>query len=195
MKKLMVLLMVLAIAMGSVFAAEGYWSGTAVSDSSSDPAELKVTLDLNGFQGLYTIGFTDTAVETATGEDAQEVTITPISDYTLTLKDDEYIGDAYVYYAVKTPAKQTLSFNMSVSGALDEQSSEKTIDWEVKAGKATLNSENYTTETEVGTFTSEDGSYAIGSWPMSMTTVGFLADGAGADEVYTATVKLTVKTT
>ena len=192
MKKLMVLLMVLAIAMGSVFAAEGYWSGTAVSDTSSDPAELKVTLDLEGFQGLYTIGFTDTAVETEPEGDPQEVTITPISDYTLTLKNDEYIGDAYVYYAVKTDQK--LSFNMAVSGALDEQNSEKAIDWEVKAGNATLNSGNYGAEQEVGTFEG-DGSYAIGSWPMSMTTVGFLADSTAAGEVYTATVKLTVKTT
>ena len=190
MKKILVLLMVMAIAMGSMFAAEGSWTGTSVTNTASEAATLEVSLNLKNYAGTYAIGFTETAVEEKT-EGAADVTITPTGTLTLTPDNDEYVGTVYGYYAIKSGTDVTLSFEMSADDKLTEQTTtSKTIEWTVKAADTPLT----TSPTEVKAVPFENGVYKIGSFPVSITTDGFISANTATDEVYTGTISLTVKT-
>lgn len=190
MKKILVLLMVMAIAMGSMFAAEGSWTGTSVTNTASEAATLEVSLNLKDYAGTYAIGFTETAVEEKT-EGAADVTITPTGTLTLTPDNDEYVGTVYGYYAIKSGTDVTLSFEMSADDKLTEQTTtSKTIEWTVTAADTPLT----TSPTEVKAVPFENGVYKIGSFPVSITTDGFISANTAANEVYTGTISLTVKT-
>lgn len=191
MKKILVLLMVMAIAMGSMFAAEGSWTGTSVSDTASEAATLEVSLNLKDYAGTYAIGFTETAVEEKTGSDATGITITPTGTLTLTPDNDEYVGTVYGYYAIKSGTGVTLSFEMSADDKLTEQTkTSKTVDWTVTAADTPLT----TSAQEVKSAEFTQGEYKIGSFPVSITTDGFISANTAANEVYTGTISLTVKT-
>lgn len=190
MKKILVLLMVMAIAMGSMFAAEGSWTGTSVTNTASEAATLEVSLNLKDYAGTYAIGFTETAVEEKT-EGAADVTITPTGTLTLTPDNDEYVGTVYGYYAIKSGTDVTLSFEMSADDKLTEQTTtSKTIEWTVTAADTPLT----TSPTEVKAVLFENGVYKIGSFPVSITTDGFISANTATNEVYTGTISLTVKT-
>ena len=190
MKKILVLLMVMAIAMGSMFAAEGSWTGTSVTNTASEAATLEVSLNLKDYAGTYAIGFTETAVEEKT-EGAADVTITPTGTLTLTPDNDEYVGTVYGYYAIKSGTDVTLSFEMSADDKLTEQTTtSKTIEWTVTAADTPLT----TSPTEVKAVPFENGVYKIGSFPVSITTDGFISANTATNEVYTGTISLTVKT-
>lgn len=190
MKKILVLLMVMAIAMGSMFAAEGSWTGTSVTNTASEAATLEVSLNLKDYAGTYAIGFTETAVEEKT-EGAADVPITPTGTLTLTPDNDEYVGTVYGYYAIKSGTDVTLSFEMSADDKLTEQTTtSKTIEWTVTAADTPLT----TSPTEVKAVSFEDGVYKIGSFPVSITTDGFISANTATNEVYTGTISLTVKT-
>ena len=191
MKKILVLLMVMAIAMGSMFAAEGSWTGTSVSDTASEAATLEVSLNLKDYAGTYAIGFTETAVEEKVGGDATAVTITPTGTLPLTPDNDEYVGTVYGYYAIKSGEDVQLSFEMFADDKLTEQTeTSKTIEWTVTAADTPLT----TSPTEVKAVQFTQGEYKIGSFPVSITTDDFISASTAKDEVYTGTISLTVKT-
>lgn len=196
MKKILVLLMVMAIAMGAVFAVDAAGStsvDSVTTSASSNRASLEVTVDLSQYEGLYTFGFTGTEVAAATGEGAQAVTITPLTSIGLTPENDEFTGSAYVYYAVKAPNAQKLLFDVTLSGPLTNGT--KNLAWQVSDGTGTevVKSTAPETAANVGEFTSA-GTYAIGSFPIKMTTDGFLSFETEDVTELAGSVYLTIRT-
>lgn len=196
MKKLMVLLMVLAIAMGSVFAteSEGQWGGNVVTAETGDSATLNVKLDLTKGMNLFNIGF---ATKEVTKENINDASIVQ-KDLVLELNGSEYTGTTYIYYGIKNTIDAAYDISLSIDGALKSDSDATGIDWTIKSEDgSTVSLVSQTTGqtlsdevwSDVGASQSE---FTVVSMPINISTDGFLDDKNLKNEIYSGTVKLTI---
>lgn len=196
MKKLMVLLMVLAIAMGSMFAAdsEGQWGGNVVTEGTGDSAILNVKLDLTKGMNLFNIGF---ATKEVTKENINDASIVQ-KDLVLELNGSEYTGTTYIYYGIKNTTEDAYDISLSIDGALKSASDEKGIDWTIKSEDGSTVS--LVSQTSGQTLSNEvwsgvgasQSDFTVVSMPINISTDGFLGDSHLENEIYSGTVKLTI---
>lgn len=199
MKKLMVLLMVLAIAMGSVFAAEseGQWGGNVVTAGTGDSATLNVKLDLKKGMNLFNIGF---ATKEVTKENINDASIVQ-KELVLELNGSEYTGTTYIYYGIKNTTEAAYDISLSIDGALKSDNDQTTgIDWTIKSEDGSTVSlvsqaEGRTLSDEVWSNVGANQSqFTVVSMPINISTDGFLLDDDThlKNEIYSGTVKLTI---
>lgn len=197
MKKLMVLLMVLAIAMGSVFAAEseGQWGGNVVTAGTGDSATLNVKLDLTKGMNLFNIGF---ATKEVTKENINDASIVQ-KELVLELNGSEYTGTTYIYYGIKNTTEAAYDISLSIDGALKSDSDTAGIDWTIKSEDGSTVS--LVSQTSGQTLSDEvwsdvgasQSGFTVVSMPINISTDGFLDDNNLENEIYSGTVKLTIK--
>lgn len=193
MKKILVLLMVMAIAVGSVFAAEGQWGGSAISGDGVDPkATLEVTLKLSG-NDLFNIGF---ASEEVTTENIDTVANNPLKTLALELDGSEYQGKAYVYYGIKSLTANKYDVSLSIDGALTAPNDEEGIAWGISSGGSSFVTSGEANTPKVifdGVGSASDNVFKVESKELAISTTDFQGElGLDTTNQYSATVTLTI---
>lgn len=190
MKKILVLLMIMAIAIGSVFAAEGQWGGNTVTDDSK--ATLEVTLKLDG-EDLFNIGFASDAVDE---ESISSSAFTPLKELALELDGSEYQGKAYVYYGIKSLSTNKYDISLEIDGALKTATDTDGIAWGITSGDFNVTSAG--TKTGLifdGVGSDTDNTFKVESKELAISTTDFLGEtDLDTDNQYSATVTLKIAT-
>ena len=178
MRKVLVTLALMAIAMGMVFAeaAAGNVNGTDVADLTNG-AKLTVTLDMvdDDNSKYFEIGFTSKALADDTVPTAANP-VTPLETVALTERVEggemqNTANSAYVYYIVKGAA---VKISLGIADALKATGDETGIDWQVVANGKTISSTGDAVEIEDNIGSS--GVTKVKSYPLSISTVGLLSD-------------------
>lgn len=188
MKKILVLLMVMAIAMGSVFAADGSWTGDAVTADSNAVLNVRLSLDTTN---IFTIGFTDEAEVTTENIDS----ITPKTELVLAPEGSEYTGTTNIYYGVKNLEEgKTYKIRITIGDALHAGESYDDINWTATttAGPVTVAS-NGTKSGDVWTSIGGTKQYEVNYTQLAVSTDGFVdVNNPDTDTDYTGTITLTI---
>lgn len=192
MKKILVLLMIMAIAMGSVFAAEGQWGGSSIPSDGSAAATLEVTLKLDG-EDMFNIGFASDAVD----EDSiSSSAFTPLKELALELDGSEYQGKAYVYYGIKSLSTNEYDISLEIDGALKTTTDTDGIKWGITSGDFNVTSGGTKSGLifdDVGSDT--DNTFKVESKELAISTTDFLGEtDLDTSEQYSATVTLKIST-
>lgn len=209
MKKVLVMLAVMAIAMGVVVAAEGTgeYAVNALTDASTDKATLEVTLDLGPNSNLgkhYQIGFTTTDVKGFSAEDLGTTGIAPLKtvalDKATTDGDLTHDETVYVYWAIKAPKAESenIKLGLSLPGNMTSATdTENGIKWSVTPDGITA----IETET-VGAAVSNEavkkvqttGEMIIDCMPITISTVDLRGTNTTKEESYSTTLTLSIAT-
>lgn len=149
MKKVFVMLAIMAIAMGVVIAepaGTGEYAVNKLTNADTDKATLEVTLDLGGGSSLlnhYQIGFTSTDVSDYSAADL-DAGITPLKtvalDQATTDGDLTHDEKVYMYWAIKAPSSESENIKIGLSLAGNMTSDTDTsngIKWSVTPGSGT----------------------------------------------------------
>lgn len=193
MKKVLVMLAVMAIAMGSVFSADpapmGTGSQTATNLSSLDPATLQVTLDLGSESGLgkhYQVGFS--SVEVKDIDDVADAKTLPLETPTAT---GDLSGTTNVYWAIKDSASLSYKIALNIAANLKSDSDNTGIAWKVAVGEGGEAEE--VTVSDASTYTaiktiSTTGGFDVDSLPLTISTVGLRSTATTKNESYSGTL-------
>ena len=192
MKKILALLMIMAIAMGSVFAVEaGQWGGDMITGDSA--ASLEVTMKLSG-KDIFNIGF---ASEAVTAETINSEAFKPLESLELELDGTEYQGTAYVYYGIKAPSNTTYTISLAIDDNLRTTVSDKTtIPWKISSVENFSIASN---STKTGNIFAEaksgkDGKFNVDFKKLNISTEGFMGlDNLDYVNPYSANVTVTIK--
>ena len=190
MKKIMVLLMIMAIAMGCVFADAGSWTGDTVSGTDSY-AELSVKLQLSG-TNIFSIGFSDSEVTTENID-----SVTPKTELSLSPNGLEYTGSTNIYYAIKNLDTTDYTISLEIGDALASSDEEKdTIEWIASATgdqKADVSSKESGTKSAPVWTVGKTANYEVGYTSLTVSTDGF-AEVTNPDTTnpYFGTLKLKI---
>lgn len=189
MKRFLVMLAIMAIAMTGVFAAEGtgsYVLTDELTGATTDKATLEVTLDLtpeSEYGRYYQIGFTkEDNVASFTADDLESIEpVKTIALATLTETDDLTNSDVNVYWAIRIPSDESVNIGLKLGGNMTASSSDPSgIKWSVTPGEgATKKDALTTTAVGEGGAASEEavvsvqgtGALAFGSFPITISTV------------------------
>ena len=192
MKKIMVLLMIMAIAIGSVFAAEGQWGGSTIPSDGSAAATLEVTLKLEG-KDMFNIGF---ASEEVTADTINSDAFAPLETLALELDGKEYQGKAYVYYGIKSLSANEYDITLEIDGALKTATDTDGIAWGITSGDFNVTSAG--TKTGLifdGVGSDTDNTFKVESKELAISTTDFLNEtNLDNDNQYSATVTLKIAT-
>lgn len=220
MKRFLVMLAIMAIAMAGVFAAEpatestgGSGSFVATGSAWSDAggsATLEVTLDLGPESPLgkyYEVGFTDTDVTDFSADDfyAEVRTfgkVTTVALDKITDTDDVENSDpVYVYWAIRATKGSKYNIGLSLPGNMTVGSDSTGINWSVTPGKGADSTTAITTTQAGGEVGKEDvkvvtanEKMVIGCFPITISTEN-LRSKTDIDykNEYKTTLTLTVK--
>lgn len=187
MKKILVLLMVIAIAMGSVFAAPGTgsWTGDEIGEGG-ESATLGVKLQLNSMD-IFTIGFTDEAEVNAGNIDS----VTPKTELILSPEGSEYTGTTNIYYGVKNLGEGTYKIGITIGNDLTAGSGTD-IPWEASAASANVSSQG-TKSGDVWTSVGSTQEYEVNYTQLAISTDGFVGlSDLNTKDAYEGTITLTI---
>lgn len=208
MKKVLVMLAVMAIAMGVVVAAPGTgeYAVNVLTDARTDKATLEVTLDLGSGSNLgkhYQIGFTSTNVKDYTPAQL-DAGITPLKtvalDKATTDGDLTHEEPVYVYWAIKAPKAESenIKLGLSLPGNMtSDTDTENGVKWSV-----TPEGVDAIATTAVGTAASNDavkkvkttGEMIIDCMPITISTVDLRETSTTKEESYSTTLTLSIAT-
>ena len=209
MKKVLVMLAVMAIAMGVVVAAPGTgeYAVNVLTDARTDKATLEVTLDLGPNSALgkhYQIGFTTTDVKGFSAGDLGTTGIAPLKtvalDKATTDGDLTHHEKVYVYWAIKAPQanSENIKLGLSLPGNMTSASDTANgIKWSV-----TPEGVDAIATTYVGTPESNDevkkikttGEMIIDCMPITISTVDLRGTSTTEEESYSTTLTLSIAT-
>lgn len=188
MKKILVLLMVMAIAMGSVFAVPGTgsWTGDSIG-VSGESATLGVKLQLSSME-IFTIGFTDQAEVNAGNIDS----VTPKTELILSPEGSEYTGTTNIYYGVKNLDEGT-TYKIGITIGDDLSAGSGTdIPWNASAASAYVSSQG-TKSGDVWESVGTTQEYEVNCTQLSISTDGFVGlTGLNTTTPYEGTITLTI---
>ena len=191
MKKILALLMIMAIAMGSVFAVEaGQWGGDEITGDSA--ASLEVALKLSG-DDIFNIGF---ASEAVTADTINSEAFKPLESLELEIDGTEYQGTAYVYYGIKAPSDKTYTISLAIDDNLKTTESGKTtIPWKISSVENfSIDSKSTKTGNIFAAASSgTDGEFKVESKELSISTEGFMGlENLDYNNPYSANVTVTI---
>ena len=192
MKKFLVLLMIMAIAMGSVFAAEGQWGGGAIPEDGSAAATLEVTLKLDG-EDMFNIGF---ASEEVTAETINSDAFAPLETLALELDGKEYQGKAYVYYGIKSLSTNKYDISLSIDGPLKATNDQDGIAWGISSeGESVATSASSEAKIIFPEVSSNNNEFTVVSKQLVLSTTDFEnEEGLDTANQYSANVTLKIAT-
>ena len=194
MKKVLVMLAIMAIAMGSVFSADPAPMGTGsqieTDFNSLDPATLQVTLDLGSESGLgkhYQVGFSSAAVEKIA--DVADARTLPLKTPTAT---GDLSGTTNVYWAIKDTASTTYKIALNIAANLKSDNDNTGIAWKVAVGEGGEAEEDVTVS-DASTYTTiktieTTGGFDVDSLPLTISTVGLRSTATTQSESYSGTL-------
>lgn len=214
MKRFLVMLAIMAIAMTAVFAepGTGILKQTGSEWTGSGSATLEVTLDLGPESPLgkyYEVGFTDTDVSEFSADDfygteetpRQFSNLTTIALDKVTEDDDVENSDpVYVYWAIRATKDSKYNIGLSLPGNMTTVSDTSGIAWSVTPGTGADSTDAITTSTanvQVGNENVKAVTAAeemvIGCFPITISTEN-LRSNTKLDYVndYKTTLTLTV---
>lgn len=217
MKKFLLTLAMLAIAIGMVVATPGEYVTNNLTTVTTDKATLEVTLDLSSTSNLnkhYQIGFTNEPVNATTtidSIDARDPLTTIELDLATTSGDVANSNPAYVYWAIKAPVSESIKIGLSLPGNMISEGDETTgVKWSVTPGSVTPGSgpdsvkvsTDVIATTNVSTGDSNEavvtitgtGTMVTGSFPITISTVD-LRTTTTVQEEYSSTLTVTIKNT
>ena len=189
MKKVLLVLAILAIAMTTVFAVEGTGSASNTSlDTKGTSATLEVTLNLTSDLANYVeVGFSSNEVKTT---NVGEGTANGVSDATVIksialteanggdLSNPD--GTAYVYWIIKGLSGTTANITLEAGQHLAQESGDPTITW-IATAKTSEGDKSTTSYGQSGSASAatvatviSDGSLEVGSAPLKISTVDLL---------------------
>ena len=189
MKRFLVMLAIMAIAMTGVFAVEGtgsYVWTDELTGATTDKATLEVTLDLtpeSEYGRYYQIGFTENDnVASLTADDLESIEpVKTIDLATLTETDDLTNSDVNVYWAIRIPSDESVNIGLKLGGNMTASSSDQSgIKWSVTPGEGATKQDVLTTSAVgAGGAASEEavvsvqgtGALKFGSFPITISTV------------------------
>ena len=189
MKRFLVMLAIMAIAMTGVFAVEGtgsYVWTDELTGATTDKATLEVTLDLtpeSEYGRYYQIGFTENDnVASLTADDLESIEpVKTIDLATLTETDDLTNSDVNVYWAIRIPSNESVNIGLKLGGNMTATSDQSTgIKWSVTPGEGATKQDVLTTSAVgAGGAASEEavvsvqgtGALKFGSFPITISTV------------------------
>lgn len=193
MKKVLVMLAVMAIAMGSVFSADpapmGTGSQTATNLASLDPATLQVTLNLGELGKHYQVGFS--SVEVKDIDDVADATTLPLETPTAT---GDLSGTTNVYWAIKDTAGVPYKIALNIAENLKSDTDNTGIAWKVAidggdvAEVAVSNASTYTTIKTIET----SGKFDVDSLPLTISTIGLRSTATTQSESYSGTLSVKI---
>ena len=203
MKKVLTLLVIMTIVLGTVFAAPGTGNASSEDLSSGFNATMEVTLDLSSDSDLtkyFEIGFSTAPV---TAVPTEESPVTPkttikLEDATGADGDIRNKEDVYIYWIVKG---DNVDLTLSTGAALDSSEVDATdIHWSATIG--TISGEGGTASdsearsdgsNDTASVTGIDGTSAIkvGSAPLTISTIDLLST-TGVNGNYTGKLTLSI---
>lgn len=138
MKKFLVMLAIMAIAVSGAFAVEGTgaWVGTGTESPVNKNATMEVTLDLSSGSVLgkyYMIGFTSSVASLSSTNLEVEPLKTVALNTATTTGDFTTQGDVYVYWAIKDSSTKydiQLSLDNDLTTSSEEEG-DKFVKWSV----------------------------------------------------------------
>lgn len=205
MKKFLVMLAIMAIAVSGAFAAEGTgaWVGTGTESPVNKNATMEVTLDLSSESTLgkyYMIGFTSSVA----GLSSTSLEVEPLKTVALntatTTGDFTTQGDVYVYWAIKDSSTKydiQLSLDNDLTTSSEEEGN-KFVKWSVtptsEGLKLTSNgtgTESQNKSTVVGNSIGGAAGMQTGSNKITISTEDLL-ESSYAEGEYTGTLTVTI---
>ena len=189
MKKFLVMLAILAIAIAGV-SAEARWTGTTLDTNSK--AEVQVSLDLGGDLGrYYQIGFS-------------EVEVTPATDLATLSLETEIVLDqeqnsgeiqnaansTYVYYAVQIPSGESVNIGFEIAKNLTADGDDEGIVWTASANSKTATAGESEGKAVITTVQG-NGELQVDSFPVTVSTSGLRSHEYVAKK-YTGNLVVTV---
>lgn len=204
MKKVLVMLAIMAIAIGVVIAepaGTGEYAVNKLTNAETDKATLEVTLDLGGSSSLlnhYQIGFTSTDVSGYSAADLDNG-ITPLKtvalDQATTDGDLTHDEEVYMYWAIKAPSSASENIKIGLSLAGNMTSDTDTSDTDTSDGikwSVTPGSGDAIETAAVNSSVSDDdvvkvkttGEMIINCLPLTISTVDLRENTTYEEETY-----------
>ena len=188
MKKFLVMLAILAIAIAGV-SAEARWTGTTLGDDSK--ATVQVSLNLGGDLGkYYQIGFSEEEVTPETDLS----TLSP--DTEIVLDQEQNSGEiqnaansSYVYYAIQIPSNESVNIGFEIAENLKADGDSEGIAWTASANSNTakVGADGKAVITKV----QGNGELQVNSFPVTVSTSGLRSHEYVAKK-YTGNLVVTV---